>query len=183
MPSLDRLNPRFASRLKTTTGVSFRGTLQPADEGAIPSYDFVYPRLTLRVHKDEPCATRDTFTDAWGRHHLIGDHDMGMSGDNKLYRTHRVFQTPFQLTWKRPVSTTDTLTGFQKTATATPTDLGTIWASVELYGREAPDQALRVQEEIRRIITGSAIALGDIVDGSIVKRLVPVFGVWLAEIQ
>lgn len=182
MPSLDRINPRFATRFRTLAGINFRGVLQPADEGAVPSYDFVYPRLTMRVHPQEPCKTGDTFTDPWGRKHLIGDHDLSLSNDEKLYRVHRIFQVPFELSWSRAVNTTDPVTGFERTS-ATPQSLGTIWASVELYGRETPDQGLRVQQEIRRIITGYPIRLGDMIDGSSVKRLVPVFGVWLAEIQ
>lgn len=182
MPSLDRINPRFANRFQTLSGRHFRGTLQPDDEGSIPSYDFTYPRLTIRVHKDEPCASGDVFTDSWGRHLLLADHDLSLTRDQKLYRVHRVFQVPTQATWMRASNTVDALTGLERTS-PTRTNMGDIWIAVEIYGRETPDQGLRVSEETRRIITGAPIQLGDLVDNTPVKRLAPIFGVWLAELQ
>lgn len=181
MVSLATAGLRFNSIMQTDAGFPFSGTIEPAEEGDMPSYDFSVPRLILRVSRDCPVMTGATIVDVADRRYLLGDHDVSFAYNVIEHRTHRLFAMTDQVSWERGTTVTDTLTNLQKATGKTP--LGNIWVLLERQERQFADNTLRVKEDIRRIITGTELQLGDLVDGSVVKRIDSVLGVWLAEIQ
>ena len=176
MPSISKTGHRFRETFVTEAGIPFLGTLFPADEGDVPSYDFSTPRLFLRVGPDCPARTRSILVDQHDRYFLLADHDL-----TNHYRTHRLFQLTHEVPWSRVTTVKDALTGLARRTGES--NLGPLRCLIEMYGRETPDPGMKVKEEVRRVITGAEIQLGDKIDGMIVKRLDPVLGVFLAEIQ
>lgn len=181
MVSLANVGMRFDSEYQRSDGLKFVGSILPADEGNVPTADFTYERLLLRVPVDSPLKTKDIMFDVYGRRFLLMDHGIGQMYSQTLYRTHRLAQLTAEVSWTRMQTVTDTLTNLKKSTT--PTELGPIWVALEPFGREPLDLTLRVKEQIRRLITGSPVQLGDLIDGQVVKRLDPMLGVWLAEVQ
>jgi len=183
MVSLATVGRRFDSTFQRLDGLAFSGSILPADEGAVSALLFSDERLLLRVPVDCVVTTKDIMVDAFGRYFLLADHAVGQIYDTKLYRVHRLFLLNTQVPWTRVTSSTDTLTGLPKGTGTTSPGGGSIWVTLEMYGREPMDNTMRLKEQVRRIITGYDIQLGDLVDGMVVKRLDKVLGVWLAEIQ
>jgi hypothetical protein len=63
------------------------------------------------------------------------------------------------------------------------TPMGLIRCALEMNGREFSDPAMRVKEEIHKVLTAAPLTLGDRVDNRVVKRVDTVLGITLAEIQ
>jgi hypothetical protein len=181
MPSLAKTGHRFRSLLVRSDGLEFEGTIFPAEEGSVPSYDFSSPRLLLRLDHDAIPQTRDTIFDAFGRAFLMADHGETIIGNTKLYRVHRLFELTHTVPWERNVTVADPLTGLARSTSRQL--LGNITCQIEMYGRERSDPQMRIKEEVRRLVTGANIQLNDFVDNMVVKRKDLVLGVWLAEIQ
>lgn len=178
---LNNSGRRFESLLKTVGGFPFMGDIQAADEGHVPNYDFSDPRLILRVRHLCPVNTGSMIIDPAGRRFLLADHDQASDYNQIHYRTHRLFHMNKQVTWKRETQIIDPLTKLAKGVGREP--LGNPWVLIERMTREPPAGQLGVKEQVRQLITGEDIKLGDIIDDMIVKRLDTVLGVNLAEIQ
>lgn len=178
---LNNTGRRFESRMTTIGGFPFVGDIQAMDEGHVPSYDYSDPRLVLRVRHLCPVGTGSVIVDPAGRRYLLGDHDQATDYNQIHYRTHRMFHMSRQVEWKREVQTLDPVTQLKKGAGREL--LGNIWVLIERMTREPTGGPMGVKEQVRQLITGEDIQLGDIVDDMIVKRLDVVLGVNVAEIQ
>ncbi|BCJ91783.1 hypothetical protein IZ6_25180 [Terrihabitans soli] len=176
MPHLGAVAANFRSIYKLDTGLEFSGTIHPAEEGSVPSYEFTSPRLLLRLPLDSSVPIGAIMLDGNGRRFLIADHGFG-----DVYRVHRLFQLTHQVPWARAASVVDLLTGLNRSNTFT--SLGTVWCLMEPTGREFPDRQTNAREETRRVITSAALQLGDKFNNMIVKRIDELLGVKLVEIQ
>lgn len=165
----------------TEAGTRFRGSLQPVNEGSQPVDTFAEPRVIMRVRRNEPVKSGDIVMDAIGRRFLVADHDEHIWNDSLMFRSHKMLRITDRLSWRRSQDTTDVVTGLKRSGTEV--ELGPIWCVLEVYGREQIDFGLRVAEDLRRVITGADVKLGDRIDDAIVKRIAPIFGVKVLEIQ
>jgi hypothetical protein len=163
---------RFSQQFLIEPDTYVRGILQPVEENSLPTYDFAEGRLALRTAPGEPVKIGDVMVDAYGRRFLLGHHGVNV---------YRCFQMTDLVTWSRVMPTTDPVTGLKKESDRF--DLPPIWCAIELYGRVPIDATLKVEADIRRVITGAPVQLGDKIDGALVKRKVKIFGVNLLEIQ
>lgn len=182
MVSLRTAGRRFDSLMYRDDGLPFMGTVEPADEGEMPSYDFSTPRLVLRTDAKSPIKTTDMILDVADRRYLLADHDYSFAYNELEHKTHRMFLMTDKLKWSRQTTNIDPLTKVPK-STGKATDLGDIWCLMERVEREFIDTQLRAKEETKKIVTSAALQLGDILNNMIVKRVDRVLGVWLAEIQ
>lgn len=160
----------------------FRGVIFPVNPTALPTSVFVLPRLGLRTRSKEPVAARDLFRDPARRVMLVGDWELPLAGDDVISRCFVLFQMTRQVSWQRREETRHPVTNLP-VATGTPVEKGPIWVSIESYTRGDNDAGLRVVTDRLRCITGSPIAVGDVVDGKTVKRINPALGVYVAEIE
>lgn len=176
MRALGRTFHRFDDPMFTTAGLRFFGSIAPVPRDRVPGNALIEARLLLRVRSSTPLNTRDTIRDSEGRVFLVADHDR-RPGEHIF----KLVQMTEQVAWKRTVTTTEAVTGLPKAASES--NLGPVWAAVEVYGQERTDLGLRVMEDKRRIITGAALQLGDKVADSLVRRIWTVFGVTVGEIQ
>lgn len=178
---LNNTGRRFESLMTTIGGFPFVGDVQAMDEGHVPSYDYSDPRLVLRVRNLCPVGTGATIIDPAGRRYLLGDHDTASDYNQIHYRTHRMFHMSRQVTWQREVQITDPVTQLKKGSGRAL--IGMPWVLIERMTREPTGGPMGVKEQVRQLITGEDIQLGDIVDDMVVKRLDVVLGVNVAEIQ
>ncbi|MES0134507.1 hypothetical protein NKJ88_06025 [Mesorhizobium sp. M0016] len=178
---LNNSGRRFESLMTTVGGFPFVGDVQAMDEGHVPSYDYSDPRLVLRVRHLCPVGTGAMILDAAGRRYLLGEHDSANDYNQVHYRTHRMFHMSRLVSWKRETQVVDLATGLKKGSGRQL--ISNIWVLIERMTREPTGGPMGVKEQIRQLITGEDIQLGDIVDDMIVKRLDVVLGVNVAEIQ
>ncbi|MER8983966.1 hypothetical protein [Mesorhizobium sp. M0843] len=178
MASLHTSARRFQSLIYKENGQPFNGTIMPADEGKVATYDFSSPRLMLRTIVEGVVKPRDVVLDGLNRRYIVANN--GYSPYGKQF-TFRLFEVLADLQWKRNATQTDTLTGLKRGQA--PEDLGLIACTVEMTGREYPEPASNLSEETRRIITGAHLQLGDQVDDAIVRRIDTALGVTYAEIR
>lgn len=181
MVSLKTAGLRFTSLMHREDGYPFRGTVEPLDEGRVSSYDFSEPRFILRVQPECVVKTGDLIVDPANRLFLLADHDVVYSQDVVEFRTHVLYPMNTQATWERESQTLDPLT--QLPRSSGKTSLGTVWCLFDRIDREFIDATVRTKEEVKRVITSANVQLGDLLNNMVVKRVDPVRGVRLAEIQ
>lgn len=179
--SLSNAGQRFESTFKTEQGFPFPAALMPISEGSVPSYDFSVPRHILRVRRHCPVVTGAVVLSPDKKRYLLADHDVAVSDNEVLYRTHRVFNLNKQTLWQREQTILDPLTQMEK-GTGRVT-LQSIWIMDEYVQREEIDLAFRVKETTRKVITGANIRLGDILMDMSVTRIDEVLGVKLIELR
>ena len=181
MVSLGTAGRRFDSLMYRLDGFPFMGTVEPTDEGELPSYDWSIPRIILRTDPTCPVGTGDMITDVAGRIYLLADHDVSFAYNVLEHKTNRMFHMRETLEWKREVKAIDPLTKREKSSGIQT--IGQVLCLVERVEREYMDTTLRTKEEVRKVISGTKLELGDILDGMVVKRVDQVLGIWLTEIQ
>jgi hypothetical protein len=173
---------RFESRIELLdTQTVFRGTIQPIPETSVSIDSFAEPRLLLRVRNGEPVAAGQYIRDLSGRVLLVGTHDVHIWGNQELDRVHKLFQMTEQVVWSRESTAIDAITGLP--ASTGDVVLGSIWIAREIYGRREIDRALRIDEEINRVIAPTDVQLGDKLGDAMVRRKIEVFGLSLLELQ
>lgn len=142
---------------------------------------FLNPRLLLRVRAKETILAGMIIVDPAGRKFLVGDHDATIDDGWSIARSHALFQMTDSVLWQRngvgadPVTNLPTDTG--------PVTVGTIWCAIEHMGAMLADIGTRMFVEKRRVITGSPVKTHDLVDGTLVKRVTPIYGIYVAEIE
>ena len=181
MVSLNTVGRRFESVLVTDQGKAFFGTIEPNSEGRLPSYEISEPRLLLRVDHLAPVSSGDIIKDVVGRRFIVADHDISFTAGQVEYRTHRLFHTNRKAVWERETSVIDPLT--QQKRSPGSAQLGEIWCLMEAPQREFSDPQLRVREERLRVVLAQPVELGDILDQMVVRRINPILGVYVAEVQ
>lgn len=178
MRNFGSVGDRFLSDMRTLAGGAFRGTIMPATDQEGSSFDFSTPRLVLRVRQDAIVRTRDVITTQSGERYIVADHYAGEPG----WRSHRLFRAEKLMSWKRPVSGLDVVTGLPK-AGGTPTDKGQIWVTTEMARRQFSDPGLKIPIERLVIVTGSEVLANDTLDGKSVTRVNVELGLSVLEIH
>lgn len=181
MPSIEAVASHFYKTYQIEGGQSFLGTVFPPYEGEVPSYDFSTPRLLLRTPHDTPVTESDVIVTTSGKRFMVGRHGESEVFGDPHYKVFRLYQATHQLVWERENTYTDDLTGLE--VKKGMTNLGTIWATVEMYGRLYPDRTTRIAEDTSRMITNAAVQLGDYVDGRVINRISFELGLRICEIQ
>lgn len=159
-------------------GGAFKGTLHPADEGSFSAAKFTFERRLLRARPRSNIKAGDIFF-ADRERYLVADHETEY---NKLFKSFRAFRITDQLRW-----TVDS-EGALDPVTKRPrpgavTDRGLIWLTKELIQDQELDIGSRVKQDRYRIITGSAVEVGDRLAGMNVIRSDKLLGVYLLEAE
>lgn len=177
MKALGRIYSRFNNWLvNETTGHKFQGAIQSPSEGVFAVSNFLETRLTLHVRPQERVSPGDLIRDTSDRRFLVAVHD-----ETPNATVLKLFPVTSLLSWKRPTTIIEPVTGLEKSAT--DADLGQIWCAVELYGREEMDRATHIGMDRSRLLTGYDVHLNDMIDTRMVRRIHRVYGITLAEIQ
>lgn len=169
--SLDAME-RFEMPFVTEEGVPFSGVLMPLDQNEAISNDFVESRQIMRVPLNCIARTGTVILDAFGRRHLLANHDL-----TRHYRSHRVYPLDTEAIWSRSVAEIDALTGRERGVTRVP--MPNIWVMSEVL-TEVRESAMGLAEQARRIITGADLKLNDAIDGRMVRKLDKAQGIWIA---
>lgn len=177
MPSFQSTAAAFYNRMQSPTKHDFMGTLMPADEGEVRSYEFTQARLLLRVPNDSIIETGDEILDYAGRRFVLGDHD-----ETRDYKVFRAIQLTHFVPWVRNNIIIDPVTKVERRS-GPDIVLGPIWVAFESLQREERDSALNVKEETKRIITRHPLKLGDRVNNLVIKRLENSLGITVGEAQ
>lgn len=178
--TLARNMGRFEDWLTTTSGIRFRGVIMPAPD-AVSANQIIETRLMLRVRSAEPVNEGLTVIDAAGRVFLMGRDDTQLDTNATIAKTYRLFRMVFNVSWQRAATVADPITQLPKRTAMT--EIGPIWCAIEPMGALVTDLGTRMPAELRRVITGAPVQLHDTVNGRLVKRVIPVFGVTIAETE
>jgi hypothetical protein len=179
VPSLRTVSQRFAATFETSAGFRFSATLSPAEEGSAPN-DFSTPRVWLRVDPDLELNVGTEVQDPAGRWWLLADHEQSVVADQPIYRAFRAFRLTHSVSWTRAFTVTDILTGLPRSSGENT--LGPLRCVMD-PDRTYRDGVLRVTPNAIQLVTGRAVLLGDKIDNRVVKRINPVLGVYLAELE
>jgi hypothetical protein len=171
-----RYTGRAERWLTTIAGLRFRGSILPAVDSVSPT-QLIETRLLLRTRPNEPIVEGTNVTDADGRVFLLGRDDV----QHKLAKTFRMFRMEKLATWERVTSTNDPVTN-QPMRTGWQ-ELGPIWCALEILSNLVDDRGSHMTAEKRHVVTGYPILLQDKVDGNIVRRVTPTFGIYVCEIE
>lgn len=182
MPTLKSIGRRFESEFLVDNGALFRGVLDQPNDREPPSLMFTRPRRLLQVRKEALVQIGDVIISPSGQEFLVGSWSGAEAFDVVLYRVHRLFEVTDHLSWDRPATTTDTLTGLTKATAGSFQSLGTAKASVEPLDEDIDRQA-HVHQERWRVITNKALQLKDRLGVREVKRVTSQMGLTFAEIQ
>jgi hypothetical protein len=180
MIALGRSFAKVEGWLTTTTGLRFRGIIMPAPE-VVSAGEIVEHRLLLKTRPNEPVAAGMLITDPTGRPFLLGRDDTQLSEDTAISKTYRLFRMTGQYSWTRVVSTTDIVTNLPKRVNEQ--SLGPIYCAIEQYKRLDIDKGTYMAAETKTVITGSPVQFQDKIDTFIVRRITPVFGIYICETE
>ena len=175
--SLSDIVAAFSAPLVTGRGTNIVGQFR-APQNVRATFDGLFtPRSMLLVPPGQDIIAGDTVTDADGNSFLCGTWPVDRFLGRVVAQVFVVFDAPLALTWGRPITTPDLVSGLNR-LTGTK-NLGTIQGLKETIGK-AKDET-NVSVSMYRVMTGSPIQLDDYVDGSRVTRLVPTLGLYYAE--
>lgn len=179
--SLSRNFGFFESWIKTMTGIRFRGVIQPETSNNVAPNQTVENRLVLHTRRNEPVQEGMLIIDPAGRPFLIGRDDIQLSDNIQYGKTFRLFRMTGQYSWKRMVTTVDPVT--QLPRRSSEQELGPIWAAIEKLSNLDFDRGTHMVAEQHQVITGAAVALGDKIDGLMVRRVTITFGISICETE
>lgn len=167
------------TRFRTIDGLSFYGEMVKPQTRTPPD-NFDEPRRLLRVGAKAAVDVGTVMITGFGRRYLLARHE-----DTETPRLHmrwfRLIEVPDELSWRRPATTIDPVTGIDRDLVMT--DLGTIYCSKERPG-SLKEPAIGVRQPTFRVITGAAVQLGDILDENLkVKQVSEQLGVNFLEVE
>lgn len=171
-----RISNVFKETFQHEEGWGFHGTLQPVVDMKIYNDDYFEIRQILRVN--QPCLVEPgaVITDRHNQTYILGHYDV-----RDAYVGFRVYPATHQLEWKRVVKVIDPLTGLERGEHEET--LGSIWCLPETLSRETRGGSIKVREEVKRLLTGSPVQLGDTIGGERVAKVDPTLGVYVLELQ
>jgi hypothetical protein len=136
--------------------------------------------MVLRVGLNCAIVPGKIFVTQTGRYYLTADND-GEETPRMAVRSLRLFDVPQQVSWERPASVTDMVTGLEKGLTKV--SKGNIRCSLE-KPVTIKEEAIGVRNATYRLISNQDLQIKDIIDGD--KRVVSVFkqlGVTFADLE
>jgi hypothetical protein len=150
------------SRYRIVGGASFWGELiKPASQSSRPD-NFDSPRRLVRVGVNANVTAGMVMVTQLGKYYLLAEHDDDETPRLAL-RMFYLFEVPNVVSWERMVTIQDTVTGMDREYQKL--NLGTIYCAMEAPG-VFKDGAFGVRSSTYRVITGSPVQLGDILNGN-----------------
>lgn len=171
---------RFESTLVTETGIPIKGVVQPVQDAKIYPDDYFYHRQILRVRASMPIQAGTVVVDSIGRRYLLGSLDAGLYGDLHQYTSFQMYQCTNQSVWERESTEVDPLTNLEKSTGLAP--MGTIWTLTETLTRDMSSTNIKTREETKRVLTGAAVELNDVLDTMTVTKINVTHGLRVLEV-
>lgn len=163
MLGVRRAGDRFWEEVKIIDGPHTRAIIQRAKDEDKPGDQFLAPKLSIRVKPDSLVTSGQVLLLKSGDHYLVGDHNATTE-----WRTHHLFKCDRQVTWLRPATTTDALTGLPKSSTNTT--MGHPWVYWERVARNQYDNQTKFDLITYLVACGGDVQLNDTLDGHQVFR-------------
>lgn len=164
---------------RTTDGRSFYGQFtKPAMSALAMSTD--PPQRYIRTTITAPVGIRDVMLTTDGRFYLLASYD---DNDTMLLqaKAFRLFEVNQTISWARPVSVADAVTGLNKSNGTT--SMGTLRCSLD-HPTVIESGVARVVQQNWRVVTAEMLQLGDIVmDTFRITQVTERLGVTFAEAQ
>jgi hypothetical protein len=177
MASLTRIGRRFEIPFTIVEGGTgmIRGHISEADQGQIPSFQFIPARQMLRTAMRTALKLGMVVRSPAGVHYVVGENGPSEQVEGPLWQSWRLFECTGRYQWKRRTKTIDPVTELERDGGYE--DMGMIWAALEPLDREVSDFRMSASFEQARIITGRPIASDDLVDNRKVVRADVTLGV------
>lgn len=177
MPEISALALALGTRFIKPSGAVFRGVLRAPPSGGA-SYDAGYtPRRSLVVARDTNLKAGEVITDTSGTRYLCAawasDGVMGVQAT----RSFILFAITGYERWSRPVFSTEPISGQRKVERNR--DYGMVAVCREFY--RSREDGTRVDEEVYRVLTGSPLQIGDLLEERRVQRVEQILGVYSCE--
>lgn len=170
---------RFESTMTSELGLPFKARIQPIEDSKIYPDDFFQTRQIMRIRPHTPIVPGDVVC-IGAQRFLLGALDNAVSGDIPIYTSFQMYPCNKQVTWKRETTIPDPLTRVPRSTGLA--SLGNPWVLMETLVRDVRSSDIRTNEELKRVITGSLVELGDVIDGMVVKKLNITRGVRVLEV-
>lgn len=176
MRHLGRAGTRFNEPVQIIGGPQTIARIQRQQDKERVGAEFAYPKTTLRVMRNSILQPGMVVRLPGGEHFLVASHSA--TGE---YRTHHCFPTDREVSWERPKTKINPISKQKETDGREA--LGMVWVMWERTRREFTDLTLRVAQENYLIATGADVALGDYLDGKLVKRVSTALDIKIVELQ
>ena len=167
---------RFRETFTHQGGWQFNATLQPIRDMKLYADDYFPVRQILRIFYDPGVKAGDIIIEKSGQRYLLGELDLRQG----LYTSFRVYPLNQKVMWSREVEVIDSLTGEPRGNGKQ--NLGEIWIASEIISREARGSHVLVKEEVKRVLTGSAVKLNDFLGNERVVKANPALGIQMLEV-
>ena len=179
MPSLQKVNNRFTTRIQVIEGGSgfFQGIVDEPSQGSLPSYQFTNGRRILRTNPGVPVKASMVIKTAGGATFITGN----LGDDDTIFQSFRLFETTGRYKWQSRGKTVDPVTLLKQDSGLV--DKGTIWGVYEPGSQEIFDRQLHLDVEGGNFITNAPVQRDDMVEGKRVTRADRVLGVTLAVLN
>lgn len=177
MRRYDRAGHSLFEPVQIVDGPKTRAVIQRPPEIDRPGAEFSHPTMTCRVRRGSLVKPGMVLRLPSGDHYLVANHSATFD-----WVTFHMFRCDRQVTWTRPASTTDPLTGLPR-KTGTPSLIGRPWVMWERVRRQFEDLNLRVAQEQHLFATGIDVQIEDLIDDMRVTRINTALGIKIVELQ
>lgn len=171
MVSLKTIGERFYHLFNVIEGGvgQVRGLLSETEQQSQPSYVFVQPRHVFRTPSPTAMRPGMVIQARSGAVFIVGANGPSERREGTLWESFRLFEATGQYTWSQRTKTFDPITRTNREGPLA--SKGLIWAALEPLDREIMDRELRQNFEQRRIITGSPVVSGDLIDNQAITKV------------
>lgn len=174
---LDSLGAYRKSTFRISDGRQFFGELSSAHE-ADNTMSYVQPHRTLTVGRNALVQPGDVFYTAMGRRFLVAEHGDMITGEEGVRRL-RAIEITHSVPWIRKITSDDELTGLPDKIL--DKNMGTLDCTITMMDTEG--DALKLTQRRYRILSGSAIEVGDVLDSKYqVKEVDRFLGIYVGTI-
>lgn len=177
MASLKRIGQRYEVPFTIVEGGSgvIKGIIAEADQGQIPSFQFIPARQILRTNPVTALKWSMVIRSPSGVHYIVGENGPSEQPEGTLWQSWRLFETTGQYRWKRRKKIIDPVTELERDDGLE--DMGLIWCAIEPLDREVGDFRMSASFEQARVITGKPIKHDDLIDERKITRADAILGV------
>lgn len=182
MASLTRVGRRYEVPFTILEGGSgtVHGHIAEADQGQIPSFQFIPARQILRTPARTALKLAMVIRSPAGVVYIVGENGPSEQREGQLWQSWRLFEATGRFKWQRRVKGIDPVTHLERDDGLE--DLGTIWCAVEPLDREVGDFRMSASFEQARVITGQPIRHDDLIDERKVSRADAILGVYIGTL-
>lgn len=182
MVSLSRLGRRYEIPFVIVEGGSgvIRGHIAEADQGQIPSFQFIPARQILRTPVRTALKFSTVLRSPAGVHYIVGENGPSEQVEGTLWMSWRLFETTGRYSWMRRKKVIDPSTELERDDGYE--DMGMIWCAIEPLDREVGDFRMSASFEQARVITGQPIKHDDLVNDRKVSRADEILGVHIGTL-